>query len=144
MKLLLTATLLLAPALVSAQEVDLAKELAEQDALLFGAYNRCDADAFREFFLPDDLEFYHDKSGLETSLDGLVEALEKNICGKIRREVVAETLETHPLPGYGAVQAGVHRFVHLDSDEVGEAKFLHIWKRVEGAWKVTRVVSYDH
>lgn len=143
MRCLPVVLLLLLPALAPAED-DLARVLAAEDARLFDAYNRCDTEAFREFFIEGDLEFYHDMSGLGTSLDGIVEALEKNICGKLRREVVPETLEAHPLPGYGAVQAGVHRFVHLDSDEVGEAKFLHIWKNVDGRWKVTRVVSYDH
>lgn len=137
--------LLFAPALVLAQPTpDLAEALAAEDARFFGAYNRCDLDVMRGFFVPGDLEFFHDNSGLETSVDALLESTERNICGQIRRELVPGTLETHPLPGYGAVQTGVHRFHHVDSDEVGEAKFLHIWKRVDGEWKMTRVVSYDH
>jgi len=27
---------------------------------------------------------------------------------------------------------------------VGEAKFIHLWQKKGGAWKITRVISYDH
>jgi hypothetical protein len=41
----------------------------------------------------------------------------------------------------------VHRFYHpyeRDHGEVGEAKFIHLWQNKDGAWKITRVISYDH
>jgi len=49
--------------------------------------------------------------------------------------------------GYGAVEIGVHRFHHpgeQDQDVVGEAKFIMLWQNKDGAWKITRVISYDH
>ena len=52
----------------------------------------------------------------------------------------------HPIH-YGAVEIGVHRFYHPgahDQDVVGEAKFVHLWQYKDGAWKITRVISYDH
>jgi hypothetical protein len=42
---------------------------------------------------------------------------------------------------------GVHRFHHPGRDDiepVGEAKFIHLWRSENGAWKITRVISYDH
>jgi hypothetical protein len=27
---------------------------------------------------------------------------------------------------------------------VGEAQFIHLWQYKGGAWKITRVISYDH
>jgi hypothetical protein len=46
---------------------------------------------------------------------------------------------------YGAVEIGVHRFYHPDDKgNVGEAKFIHVWQNRDGAWKITRVISYDH
>ena len=27
---------------------------------------------------------------------------------------------------------------------VGEGKFIHLWQYKDGAWKITRVISYDH
>jgi len=31
-----------------------------------------------------------------------------------------------------------------DTEPVGEAKFVHLWQLKDGAWKITRVLSYDH
>ena len=47
---------------------------------------------------------------------------------------------------YGAVETGIHRFHHPGHPEydVGDAKFIMLWQNKDGAWKVTRVISYDH
>jgi Domain of unknown function (DUF4440) len=121
--------------------------LASLDAALFDTFNRCDLEKFATFFV-DDVEFYHDKGGLTLSSKSLAESIKNNICGKVRREVVPDSLEVHPIPGYGAVQMGVHRFYELNkgqgSGPVGVAKFIHLWQHKDGAWKITRVISYDH
>jgi hypothetical protein len=121
------------------------KTFAALDAALFDTYNKCELEKNRTFFA-DDLEFYHDQGGLTVGADTLTEQLRKNICGKTRRELVPGSLEVHELKGYGAVQMGVHRFFSpIDAKEpVGEAKFIHIWRFKDGAWKITRVISYDH
>ena len=31
-----------------------------------------------------------------------------------------------------------------DTQTVGVGKFIHLWRYKDGAWKVTRVISYDH
>jgi hypothetical protein len=48
--------------------------------------------------------------------------------------------------GYGAVEMGVHRFYQpkVGIEATGEAKFIHLWQNKDGAWKITRVISYDH
>ena len=33
---------------------------------------------------------------------------------------------------------------HDDTEPVGEGKFIHLWRYEDGAWKITRVISYDH
>lgn len=51
------------------------------------------------------------------------------------------------MKGCGAVEIGVHRFHHPGAEErepVGEAKFIHLWQKKDGDWKITRVISYDH
>jgi hypothetical protein len=51
------------------------------------------------------------------------------------------------MKGYGAVEMGVHRFHHPGHEEtegVGEGKSIHLWQCKDGAWKITRVISYDH
>jgi ketosteroid isomerase-like protein len=116
------------------------------DTQLFDAYNRCDLEKFGSL-LTEDLEFYHDKTGLARSAKALVEGVKNNICGKVTRELIAGTLEVYPIANYGAVEIGVHRFHHPghdDTEGVGEAKFIQLWQQKDGAWKLTRVISFDH
>jgi hypothetical protein len=126
---------------------ELARALAAQDAALFDSFNRCDLEKFATFFV-EDVEFYHDKGGVTLTRKSLVESVKNNICGKVRREVVSESLEVYPIAGFGAVQMGSHRFYELSakpgSGPAGEARFVHLWQYKDGAWKITRVISYDH
>jgi hypothetical protein len=130
-----------------AAEGELFRTLATLDAAVFDAANRCDLEKFGSFFT-EELEFYHDNGGLTNrTRQSLVEDVKNNLCGKVRRELVAGTLEVYPLNGYGAVQIGVHRFHHSgrgQTEPVGEAKFIHLWQNKDGKWKITRVISFDH
>lgn len=120
------------------------RAVAAADAAVFGASNRCDLDTFASYFT-DDLEFYHDQSGLSVGKADLVQKTRDNICGKMVRELVPGTMKVFPLPGYGALEMGTHRFLHPgDPDNVGQADFLHIWQFRGGHWKISRVISYDH
>jgi hypothetical protein len=120
------------------------KTIQALDTQLFDAYNHCDLDKFAAL-LAEDLEFYHDKTGLSRGREATVNAVKNNICGKVTRELVPGTLEVYPLAKYGAVEIGVHRFHHPgDAANVGEAKFIHLWQNKDGVWKVTRVISFDH
>lgn len=126
---------------------ELARTLAAQDAALFDSFNRCEFEKFAAFFV-EDVEFYHDKGGVTLSRKAVVESVRNNICGKVRREAVADSFEAYPIPGFGAVQTGAHRFYELGakpgSGPAGEARFVHLWQYKDGAWKITRVISYDH
>ena len=127
-------------------QAELDKAIASLDAALFDSDNRCDLEKFASFFA-DDVEFYHDQGGVILGKEKLTESVKNNICGKVTRELVPGTLQVHPMKGYGAVEIGVHRFHHPgheDTESVGEAKFIHLWKCKDGAWKITRVISYDH
>jgi hypothetical protein len=126
---------------------DLTRTVAALDAEVFDAYNRCDLDKFGSFFA-DDVEFYHDKGGVTRSRQSLVESVKNNICGKVRRELVPGTLEVYPIANYGAVEIGSHRFYETagarPNEPAGVARFVHLWQFKDGAWKITRVISYDH
>jgi hypothetical protein len=65
---------------------------------------------------------------------------------KIRRELVEGNLEVYPIKNYGAIEIGLHRFCHVENgkDECGIFKFVHVWQKRNGEWKVTRVISYNH
>jgi hypothetical protein len=120
------------------------KAIAAADAALFAATNRCDLTTL-DTFLADDLEFYHDKGGLSVGKDDLLQKTKENICGKMVRELVPASLEVHALPGFGAIEICTHRFLHPNEPgNIGQARFLHIWQNKNGAWTLSRVVSYDH
>ncbi|MDP9338334.1 MAG: nuclear transport factor 2 family protein [Acidobacteriota bacterium] len=124
---------------------ELEKAIVTLDTALFAAYNRCDLDKFGSF-ISDDVEFYHDKGGVTLGKGALTEAIKKNICGKVTRELVPGSLQVYPMIGYGAVEIGIHRFHHPgnETEGIGEAQFIHLWRYANGAWKITRVISYDH
>lgn len=120
-----------------------------QDAKLFNAYNSCDLKTLGDM-VSEDLEFYHDRTGLARGRQAFVEAIRTNICGKTRRELVPGTLEVYPLKTYGAVEIGDHVFCPAatrsacNSKTSGMAKFTMLWQQTEAGWKLTRVISYDH
>lgn len=118
--------------------------ILNEDTKLFDAYNHCDLKTLGEM-VSDDLEFYHDQTGLMVGKAPFLAAIKQNICGKVQRTLLRDTLEVHPLKGYGAVEIGIHRFHHPgDPNDVGDARFIQLWQNKDGVWKITRVISYDH
>jgi hypothetical protein len=119
--------------------------VAALDKQIFDAYNSCDIPTMSKL-VADDLEFYHDKTGLSVGKATFLDAIKNNICGKVHRELTPGTLEVHPLAHYGAVEIGMHRFTHPNqpSEGVGQAKFITVWRYRDGAWQMTRAISYDH
>jgi hypothetical protein len=127
------------------QPENLTSTIAAMDKRLFDAYNTCDLTTLASL-VQDDLEFYHDKTGLSVGKPVFIEAIRNNICGKVHRTLDEGTMEVYPLANYGAVEIGMHHFSHPShpEDGFGEAKFITIWHLQNGAWKVSRVISYDH
>jgi hypothetical protein len=114
------------------------------DTKLFDAYNHCDLTTLTSL-VSEDLEFYHDKTGLARGRQSFVDSIKNNICGKVSRELVPGTLQVYPIAHYGAVEIGTHRFHHPGhDDEVGEAQFIVLWQNKGAAWQITRVISFDH
>ncbi|WP_232823469.1 nuclear transport factor 2 family protein [Dyella sp. C9] len=121
----------------------LVQTISALDTKVFDAYNTCDLKTFGDYF-SEDVEFYHDNAGLMTSRDAVVDATRRNICHKVRRELVGK-LEVFPIKDYGAMEVGTHRFCQIETGKcVGEGRFLNIWRYKDGQWQMTRVVSYDH
>jgi len=125
---------------------DLYKEIAHMDSAVFNAFNNRNIDQFKSLFA-EDLEFYHDKGGL-TNYQHTVDFLKTtdSLNNHLKRELVKGTLEVYPIPGYGAMEIGEHTFCHLENgkQDCGTFKFVHIWKKTDGEWKITRVISYGH
>lgn len=123
-------------------------DLVRMDSILFRAFNTRDFETIKTMFTPD-LEFYHDTGGLydyDQNMANTRSLFEGQ--RKVRRELVPGSLEVYPIKDYGAIQLGAHRFYNTEPGQAeklgGTFKFLHIWKMVDGDWKLARVVSYDH
>jgi ketosteroid isomerase-like protein len=116
------------------------------DAGIFSAFNAHDATRVMSFFT-NDVEFYHDKDGL-SHFDETAESFRRLFANvpDIHRELVDGTLEVYPLKDSGAIEVGQHRFTHKENgkEETGSFKFVHIWQKTGGQWKISRVVSYGH
>jgi hypothetical protein len=126
---------------------ELERVVTSLDAQLFDAYNHCDLVKFASL-LDENVEFYHDQGGVTLGRAKLTESVKNNICtGDTHRVLLPGTLKIYPMRGYGAIEMGVHQFVHPKTEAVngtGEASFLHLWQYKDGAWKLTRALSYDH
>jgi ketosteroid isomerase-like protein len=129
----------------AAEQAELTRTVTELDTKLFDAYNHCDLKTLG-VMVSDDLEFYHDQTGLMVGKAPFLAAIQQNICGKVERTLVPGSLEVYRLKGYGAVEIGVHRFHKAGHPEDlgGEAKFVQLWQNKDGVWRVTRVISYNH
>ena len=111
------------------------------DSLLFDSYNSCKPDQYAAL-LSEDFEFYHDTGGFSTSKADNIEGIKKYICGKVNRELLKGSIEVSPIPGYGAVELGSHRFHNLVEKSTSQySKFVVIWQFKDNEWKVTRVIS---
>ena len=125
---------------------DLYAEIIHMDSVLFNAFNSRDTLTFKTLFTTD-LEFYHDKGGL-TDYTFSIESLKRTTASNtdLKRELIPGSLEVYPIKEYGAVQIGSHRFCHTENGkpDCGTFKFVHIWKKKDGQWKISRVASYDH
>jgi hypothetical protein len=129
----------------AAEKAALTQTVSALDTKLFDAYNHCDLKTLGAM-VSDDLEFYHDQTGLMVGKAPFLAAIQQNICGKVERTLVPGSLEVYPLKGYGAVEIGVHRFHKAGHPEDlgGEGKFVTVWQNKDGVWKITRAISYNH
>ena len=95
----------------------LQREITAMDDALTDTFNRHDLAAAMALF-SEDVEFFHDRGGLEI----------------------------YPIPGYGAIQIGKHRFCHTENGkpDCGTFSFTHVWRKTGERWQLVRVVSYGH
>ncbi len=117
--------------------------IAQTDSIFFNGYNTCNL-VLVDSMISEDLEFYHDVTGLSTSKKDVMQALKNNICGKVTRTLLPGSIEVYEVPGYGAVEMGFHGFRNNQEKDPGEmhySKFVHIWRWENGKWKLTRVIS---
>ncbi|MGI4875852.1 MAG: nuclear transport factor 2 family protein [Janthinobacterium lividum] len=119
-------------------------EIAALDASVFSAYNRCDLTVFSGYFEPK-VAFYHDTGGATFDRETMVANTRKYICGKVRRELIPASFHVYPIKDFGAIEEGEHRFCELATGRCeGIAKFVMVWRKQDGAWRITNVLSYGH
>jgi hypothetical protein len=119
------------------------------DHAFFEAYNRCELSKIESLFTSD-IEFYHEKRGQLTSRQSVMEAFSKNLCGdksnRVRRELVAGTLQVYRIDNYGALAVGEHRFYLTQAGQKekldGVGRFANLWQLKDGEWRMSRVFSY--
>ena len=116
------------------------------DTELSEAFNARDIDKLKALFA-EDLEFYQDNEGL-VGYEQTVKDFEGLFAqeNQMRRNLVEESFEVYPIKDYGAIEVGAHQFCHIENgkDECGTFRFVHVWRKSDGAWKISRVVSYAH
>lgn len=120
-------------------------ELAQMDSILFDAlFIRCDAGRANAL-LTADVEFFDDRSGLSRGDD--VRENSRRLAANcpagngVQRILLEESVEVHPIAGYGAVQRGVHHFVERGASTSTVGRFIHVWKRDGEEWKLARIIS---
>ena len=131
---------------VASTPSDLFNKIANLDSSLFAAYNSKNLDLMKTYFTQD-LEWYQDNGGLigfEKVFSNFQSIFNREY--DLKRNLLNESLEVHPIEGYGAIEIGKHQFKHIENGklEIGTFKFLMIWKNDKGSWKIARVISYDH
>ena len=125
---------------------ELYTEIAKMDSIMFAAFNTQNMAVFKALFT-EDLEWFQDNGGLlnyQTVFTNFGNMFNNE--NKLSRKLVKSSLEVHPIKDYGAIEIGVHEFRHMENgkEELGTFKFLMIWQKKEGVWRISRVVSYDH
>jgi hypothetical protein len=150
--LLLCLIAVMAPALASADAPVAAPDPLYQkvlalDTAMFDSFNKCSDPAELKkhaAFFAKDVEFYHDKDGLSQGVDAMVESTRQYVCGKFRRELDLASFRVFPIPGFGAMAFGTHRFCHTPTTCEGAGDFAIVWREKDGVWQVTRALSYAH
>ena len=141
-------TLVLAGSMTPAHAEDTAlyDTILAMDAKMFDAFNNRDIETTADVFSRE-LEFFHDTGGV-TNYDQAMENSRRLFDANtgLRRELIQDSMTVYPIPNYGAIQVGKHRFCHPANGEMdcGVFEFMHIWKQEGDTWRITKVVSYGH
>jgi hypothetical protein len=154
--MLLTLALALAEPVVLPQGAALTEAVRARDAEFFDlAFQGCDPQRLGTMLAPY-FEMYHDRDGVvaRSAADFVVDygrschERQAPNAWRSRRALVAGSLNVHPVPGYGAIEDGVHVFYERRGDGperlVGRARFTQLWALTPDGWRLARVLSYAH
>ena len=105
-------------------------------------------------FLHSEGEFYHDVNGYRKDSAASIRSMTRR-CERAaktgertRRELVEGSFSVDPVPRFGAIATGEHRFYRTAKGEaeqlIGTARFLILYKREPDGWKGYRAFSFAH
>ncbi len=121
-------------------------------ALLFEG---CEPERLRAM-LASDFEMYHDRGGVVArNAEAFIDEYRRSCAARgapdawrSRRELVAASLNVHPVPDHGAIEDGEHLFYERQGDGperlAGRARFTQLWQLTPDGWRLARVFSYAH
>jgi len=121
-------------------------EVARLDSLQFGAFNARNLDQLMNYF-DSSLELYQDNTGVR-NFDQTKQAFgglfKMNYV--LTRKLIPGTMEVYPIKDYGAIETGQHTFSHIENGQLQAFtyKFMQIWQKKDGVWRVTREITYGH
>ena len=105
-------------------------------------------------FLHPEGEFYHDVNGYRRDSTASVRFMQRRCASqassgeRTRRELVEASFHVDPVPRFGAIATGEHRFYRAARGEperlIGTARFLVLYKRDPGGWRGYRAFSFAH
>lgn len=128
----------------SIPDAELPAIIAKLDQRHFDAFNRCDIDTLQALYAPD-VEFFHDLNGRVMNREQFLQAVRQNICGKVERRLVPDTMEVYPMAKVGALQMGRHCFAQAGkADCIQQGRYTILWRFDGTAWQIAKVFSYDH
>ncbi|MGZ3814198.1 MAG: nuclear transport factor 2 family protein [Mucilaginibacter sp.] len=121
-------------------------EIARMDSLQFTAFNARNLDQLMNYF-DQTLELYQDNTGVR-NFDQTKQAFgglfKMNYV--LNRKLIPGTMEVYPIKDYGAIETGQHSFSHMENGQLQSFtfKFMQIWQKKDGVWRVTREITYGH
>jgi len=118
------------------------------DTQFWAAFNACDREGMTAWLDPA-VEFYHDKTGATVSRERVAASFMDGPCGSkdlhMRRAPIAASLHYDPIPGYGGMLTGRHRFYARSGDQpeklTTEARFAVVWHQAGDRVLISRVLS---
>lgn len=142
---------MMALAAPAAERPPLADEIARASERYFTLHlDKCDPARFRAMLTPD-FENFNDNNGfrgLKAHVARYRERCKAERDGRLvplRRKLVPGSFRVFPLPGYGALEEGAQEFYQRDTGlSAGKARYIQVWRKVHGQWRISRRISYDH
>lgn len=118
--------------------------IAKLDSIFFYYYNTCEINFDKHAaFYSDSIEFYHDKGGLQTIKSEIVAGIKNNVCGRVKRTLVQGSIEVYPIPNFGAIEIGLHKFSNKEEPNAvpNPSRFTIVWQHTRQGWKIRKVIS---